>query len=556
MASNPSGNSFPAQELRVLARSHTRRLAQVAAVGLAVASVAASANASGFDLDHPMRVAGMERAVTHDPTGLVGLQAENFEHVLNIDLQEFEAMSVDDNGNPFGSSNSGIGTFMDFESFEVEGEGLRDFAFLGSDHDGSFIFDITNPEEAFLRGVIPCRYEQNEVKFVHGLDRPVLALGNQRGPSCVPSGYETVIHDVAEGPLGLGGTLPAEVLSFWDISDPDNPEFLSAYNDTASGNAHTISAHPTEPVVIPVNGSADRLVLVDVSDVLNPVPLSTIDTPQTVHKASFSPDGSTLGVAGGLVQAVTIFDTTDLASPVLMAAAATPSQTYQHEVMPFTQVDPITGLERNLIIASEENLAGPFAGYCSSTGFFVFEQIGPALIPLSFNTAGFTAGTTSVRDGEDEYCTAHYGNASHDGLAYVVPWYIAGFYLFDMSNPALPVEVGHAFFPEEDFPMSSNVWTAKTYKGPYVYTGDLFRGFDVFRYTGDLDIAAVASDGAEAPAPAPEPDPEPAPEPAPEPEPQPEPEPASEPLPATGGGLAIGLLGALSIAASVVTRRR
>ena len=546
----------------MLARSHTRRLAQVAAVGLAVASVAASANASGFDLDHPMRVAGMERAVTHDPTGLVGLQAENFEHVLNIDLQEFEAMSVDDNGNPFGSSNSGIGTFMDFESFEVEGEGLRDFAFLGSDHDGSFIFDITNPEEAFLRGVIPCRYEQNEVKFVHGLDRPVLALGNQRGPTCVPSDYEYPIHQIPGGTLPdpFNGQLPAEVLSFWDISDPDEPVFLSAYNDDTSGNAHTISAHPTEPVLIPVNGSATRLVLVDASDILNPVPLSVIETPQTVHKASFSPDGSRLGVAGGLVQGITIWDTSDPANPTLEAAAAAPGQTYQHEVLPFTQVDPITGLERQLHIVAEENLGGAFVGggtgVCSETGFYIFEQVEAALIPLSFNTAGFTAGTSTVRDGEDEYCTAHYGSTNVAGTVYLVPWYIAGFYLFDISNPALPVEVGHAFFPEEDFPMSSNVWTAKAYKGPYVYTGDLFRGFDVFRYTGDLDIAAVAAGDEGTPAPAPAPEPEPAPEPAPAPEPQPEPEPASEPLPATGGGLAIMLLGAMSIAASAIGSRK
>ena len=38
----------------------------------------------------------------------------------------------------------------------------------------------------------------------------------------------------------------------------------------------------------------------------------------------------------------------------------------------------------------------------------------------------------------------------------------------------------------------SNVWSAKFYKGPYVYTGDLGRGFDVFRWSGEGPAPWVA----------------------------------------------------------------
>ncbi|MFT5222556.1 MAG: hypothetical protein ACI867_000860 [Glaciecola sp.] len=464
----------------------TRTLLHLVAAGTAVLSVTAAMTTSPAQLDDAFHQDGFARQVAHERPETEG-DFLDFEHVANIDLSAFQALAVDENGNAFGA-DSGMGTFMDFASYEVGEEGLRDFAFLGSDFDGTFIIDITNPQEPDLRGHIPCRYEQNEVGFVNGLDFPVLAIGNQGGPSCVPRSYELDVNNLGDGPIGLGGRQASEVLSFWDVSNPDEPTFLSAYADTITDGAHTIAAHPSLPVVIPVGGSQERLVFVDVSDPRAPSVLTMIDTPGTTHKAHWSPDGSRLGTAGGVVEAIAIFDTSDVANPVLEATTAAPGQTYQHEVHPFTQVDPITGIERQLHIASEENLGGPFAGYCSSTGFFIFEQVGPVLTPLSFSTAGFTAGTSTVREGENEYCTAHYGSVSHDGFAYTIPWYIAGLYVFDLANLAAPSEVAHAVFPD------SNVWSAKTYRGNYVYTGDLFRGFDVFEYTGDLDLAQLAGD--------------------------------------------------------------
>ncbi|MBI4261667.1 MAG: DUF11 domain-containing protein, partial [Actinobacteria bacterium] len=67
----------------------------------------------------------------------------------------------------------------------------------------------------------------------------------------------------------------------------------------------------------------------------------------------------------------------------------------------------------------------------------------------------------------------------------------------DWSNPSLPVEVAGAVMP------GMNTWAAKFFRGPYLYTGDLGRGFDVFRWSGegpapwvaeaDLGIAKAAS---------------------------------------------------------------
>ncbi len=454
-----------------------RTLVKLAAVGTAVASVVAAGATTTPSRGDAFHQAGFERQVIQERPSAEG-DFKDFEHVANIDLSVFQAMALTEAGNPFGG-DSGMGTFLDFASFEVDGEGMRDFALLGTDFDGQFIIDITNPTDPQLRGHIPCRYEQSEVVFVAGLDRPVIAIGNQAGPSCVPEDQE-ITRISAEAGL-LGGGQGAELISVWDISNPDVPQFLSAYGDQTTDGTHTLAAHPTQPVVIPVGGSQPRLQFVDLSDPTTPSILSYVDTPGTTHAVHFSPDGTKLGTAGGLVEAVSIINTTDLANPVIEAVATVPGQTYAHEVHPFTQVDPITGLELQYHIAAEENLGGGFAGTCSSTGFFIFQQTGPQMTPVSFSTSGFAPGT----DSGGEYCTGHYGSVAHDGGAYVVPWYIAGLYVFDLSNPALPAEVAHAILPD------SNVWSAKTYKGNYVFAGDLWRGFDVFRYTGDLDIAEI-----------------------------------------------------------------
>jgi hypothetical protein len=43
----------------------------------------------------------------------------------------------------------------------------------------------------------------------------------------------------------------------------------------------------------------------------------------------------------------------------------------------------------------------------------------------------------------------------------------------------------------------TEVWSAKFHKGPYVYAGDLGRGFDVYKYTGPakLGVPPVTAGG-------------------------------------------------------------
>jgi hypothetical protein len=75
-------------------------------------------------------------------------------------------------------------------------------------------------------------------------------------------------------------------------------------------------------------------------------------------------------------------------------------------------------------------------------------------------------------------CTAHQGSIAPNSHVMVLGWYIGGVRVVDFSVPAAPRELGHAMMADGE------AWTAKFFKGPYVYTGDVTRGFDVFRWSG------------------------------------------------------------------------
>ncbi|MGH8945104.1 MAG: hypothetical protein ACRDVL_03030, partial [Acidimicrobiia bacterium] len=86
----------------------------------------------------------------------------------------------------------------------------------------------------------------------------------------------------------------------------------------------------------------------------------------------------------------------------------------------------------------------------------------------------------------DRPCTSHFGRFAPGTKIISMAWYIAGVRVVDWSNPSTPVEVAGAVIE------GTNTWAAKFYKGPYVYAGDIGRGFDVFRWSGEGPAPWVA----------------------------------------------------------------
>ena len=263
-------------------------------------------------------------------------------------------------------------------------------------------------------------------------------------------------------------------IGVFDISDPY--EWTQMYGVRGGfGGVHNFTFHPTKPYGYISNGALPGLIneipIVDFTDLDRPNLITgLVDTIGGVHDIEFSLDGERAFVASE--NNYVILDTTDPAHPTQVSI--TPNGgTYAHTMFPTS--------DRRLMVSNNESLAlGGFfasAALCPGEGlasygiegddersprgplgYFVPDVVGPAV------------------DGRP--CTSHVGRFAEDSSVMAVAWYIGGTRVVDWADPADPKEVASAVMD------GANTWASKFYKGPYVYAGDIGRGFDVFRWTG------------------------------------------------------------------------
>jgi uncharacterized repeat protein (TIGR01451 family) len=197
------------------------------------------------------------------------------------------------------------------------------------------------------------------------------------------------------------------------------------------------------------------------------------------HDVSFSPDGLRGYVASENNHR--IYDTTNPAAPTEVSPAINPNAgTYAHGL------DPTP--DRRIMAATNESLLlggffAPNSSVCPGEGVTFYNIQGAnetAPVPLGEYVANIQGPSTSVLD--PRACTGHVGKMAPNSRVMVLGWYRGGVRVVDFSNPSMPAERGRAVM---DTPApGAEVWSAKFYKGPYVYASDTLRGFDVFRWTG------------------------------------------------------------------------
>ncbi len=271
-------------------------------------------------------------------------------------------------------------------------------------------------------------------------------------------------------------------LGVFDITDPYDWKPMYRLR-TGSGGVHNFAFHPTEPYGYVANGAlpglVNRIPIVDFSDLDNPVLLPGPATEGGVHDTEFSWDGKRAYAASE--NNYRIYDTTDPANPVLLSR--TPNVgSYAHGVFPDS--------DRELMVTNNESLVlGGFlvagTGVCPGEGLASYDIAGDnerqPIGPL-----GYYAPNVAGPSPDERPCTSHFGRFAPSTKLMSIGWYIAGARVVDWSNPSLPVEVAGAVMP------GTNTWAAKFYKGPYLYAGDLGRGFDVFRWSGEGPAPWVA----------------------------------------------------------------
>ncbi|MPY79894.1 MAG: hypothetical protein GEV04_15815 [Actinophytocola sp.] len=411
---------------------------------------------------------------------------ENFEHIYNfgtgesadaegtdldfwtaeVPLRDYATGDfVDEEGNPLPTEDAD-GNPIEAEPILAE----RDFAVAGSWSVGARIFDITDPDEPRFVSEVECEQVRNDPAVKQFTDADgnslwllALAKDDFGGPICLRQPRIGDNHNAG--------------ITVYDVTDPY--EWSAMYSVQFEGGAHNFTFHPTQPFGWAATGDLPGALgpplgfnwvpIIDFRDPNAPT-ISRIDVPAGgPHDLEFSADGTRAYVAAE--NHYEIYDTTDPANPTLIGG--TPNiGSYAHGVFPTP--------DKSMMITNNESLVlGGFfvegSGVCPGEGLAFYDIEGAA------ESAPVLHGYYAPQQVEPLTgpCTSHFGKVADNNHVITIGWYTLGSRVVDFANRTLPQEVGAAVLE------GSNAWSAKFYQGPYLYVGDINRGFDVFKWTGE-----------------------------------------------------------------------
>ncbi|HYH59912.1 MAG TPA: hypothetical protein VD790_11945 [Thermoleophilaceae bacterium] len=463
---------------------------------LAALLLPATANATVFDDRVATSGLAATAAAIPDPHPLTG-EGENFEIVANLPLDTT-------GGNPAAS--------------DIEMHG--DYAFIGSYTEGLVVADISDPTHPDRVGVFSCGGgSQYDVQLSNDGNLAVLST-DSTGATCLDDGESgsMIIDTTDKSDPKMVGFIPIEV---------------GTHTQTLDDRTLYVNNYPT---------SYSKLEVFDLTNPAQPAKISELDFggEDSVHDSfvDHRPDGRSLLYAASIGY-TDVIDVTDPKNPELLQRIQDPAVTISHQAEPNPARD-------TLVVTDEFNGGGdsPLCGGAPvKAGEGVLPFVGDPTDIGALHFYALDADGTIVENGAGEGklgtfnlpfqlnptggCTVHVFWQAPTENRLVTAWYGRGIHVVDYDDPANATSPGHFI------PTGANAWAAKPHRG-YVFTGDIARGMDVLRYTGE--------DGAGWPATAGDQDaqrrayrgvtdePEPEPEPKPKPKPKPEPEP-NEPAP-------------------------
>ena len=360
----------------------------------------------------------------------------------------------------------------DMEFLTIKG---RDYAFAASapgvggatpEDAGLRVIDVTNPAKPKVVAHLKCGLYQGDVQISHDKKTLMLAADSAGGPeSCL-----------AIGKLGFMTI---------DIRNPKKPKPIG-FAEIPRGS-HNITAHPTKPFVY--NSDADLanagLGQIQIWSIKNPKKPELVNTVRTgtnsPHDISFNADG-TMAVTAG-INVIELFDTTDPANPQLMFVTQCPGCSITHDAK-------FTPDGQHVIVGDEGGGGSPYP--CPGGALYFYNVVetpaSPVLVPTGIYEPEEVLIAPSGQTGLGA-CTSHVFDISDDGTKVAISWYTAGTRYLDVSSmqgltfggtntPGGVVELGW-FIPE-----NGDSWSSKFHKGPYIYSNDINRGFDVYKIEG------------------------------------------------------------------------
>ncbi|MEA2433978.1 MAG: hypothetical protein QOG54_1435 [Actinomycetota bacterium] len=354
----------------------------------------------------------------------------------------------------------------DMEFATIKG---RDYAFAGSfasinDGGGLHVIDITDPEHVKEAAWLKCPVYQSDIQISADQKTVIMGVDSTGGPeACLAAnriGFMTV-----------------------DITNPLKPKPVGMA-DIPRGS-HNITAHPKLPLIY--NSDSDvgnvrgEVQIWSIKNPAKPELVNTIMVPgHSTHDISFNTEGTRAVTAG--VDDIEMLDTTDPENPTLASIMHCPGCSIIHDAK-FTP-------DGKTVIVGDEG-GGGSAYPCPGGALYFYDVVEtPAAPVLALKGMYEPQEVALARDGQSgpQACTSHVFDISDDGTKVAISWYSAGSRYLDVSKYT-GVTVGANSTPDAVkelgwfMPDGGVTWSSKFYKGPYIYSNDEQRGFDVFRIT-------------------------------------------------------------------------
>ena len=346
-----------------------------------------------------------------------------------------------------------------------------DYAYVGSYGEGLVIVDISNPEQPRRTGVFNCPGGQNDVQLSPDAQWGVLAIDTKNN-QCHAGKEGTVVLDLSDK------AKPREV-AFIEIP-------VGSHNNTLDWPYLYVDNYPA---------SYHKLEIFSLENPAAPRKLSELDygaEQDSVHDliVDHRPDGRSLVYAASIGY-TDVIDVSNPSAPKLLQRFADPEVTISHQAEP--------NFDRSLLLVTDEFAGGQSVPGCGKSGDVRL----PAGLPVIGNpfdigalhiyslqgdgqvTGGGQAGKVSTFNlpldqttTEDAGCTIHVFWQAPDQNRLVTAWYGRGTHVVDFSDPENPRALG-GFVPT-----GGDTWSAKPHRG-YIFIGDIVRGMDVLKYTGE-----------------------------------------------------------------------
>ena len=268
-----------------------------------------------------------------------------------------------------------------------------------------------------------------------------------------------------------------------DVSTPERPKVIGGLQ--IADGVHTLTPLPGTPYVYTSPGGGTGPLggqtVVDLSNPRKPKVAATFQgTLGQCHDWSFSitEEDRQLGFCAGgggnwADGEVSIWDISDPLAPRLVSQILNPAMQFPH----YALASP----DGNLLVVQDENymVHECFTGKTPMGSIWIYDISNPQL-PMLVGHADPPRGDDGVGTllgWVESWCTSHHYNFVPGTKLLVSGWYTGGTNVLDLSDPSAPEEIAY-YLPED-----AVVWTAQFFKGR-IYVSDFIRGLDVIEVKG------------------------------------------------------------------------